>query len=187
MQPCSSTVSSLHYHGADKRKASLLTYTICDDSEHDSNCCRAVEADFLNAAAHNALGLIAEGRSSYAEASGEYQLAIQLASSASGCISSGNFLKQCTRTWNEAQPHMRAMHARCLIAQELLSMFNVKTWMDFFRLSSLPIAKTDPLLSRCPGGHQCINSRPTRATGLVHISQTESSQAHEQMAAKQSC
>lgn len=54
-------------------------------------------------------------------------------------------------------------------------------------LLSVPIAKTGPLLSRCPGGHQCINTRPTRATGLVHISQTKSSQAHEQMAAKQSC
>ena len=47
-------------------------------------CCRAVEADPLNAAAYNGLGLVAEARSSYAEASEAYGLAVQLASSASG-------------------------------------------------------------------------------------------------------
>ena len=47
-------------------------------------CCRAVESDPLNAAAHNALGLVAEARESYAEACREFDFAVHLASSASG-------------------------------------------------------------------------------------------------------
>ncbi len=47
-------------------------------------CCRAVELDPLNAAAHSALGLVAEARESYAEACREFDLAVHLASSASG-------------------------------------------------------------------------------------------------------
>ncbi len=46
-----------------------------------------MEADPLNAAAHNGLGLVAEARSSYAEASEAYELALQLASTGLGISS----------------------------------------------------------------------------------------------------
>lgn len=43
-----------------------------------------MELDPLNAAVHNGLGLVAEARSSYAEACEAYMLASQLANAASG-------------------------------------------------------------------------------------------------------
>ncbi len=55
-------------------------------------CCRSVEADPLNAAAHNGLGLVAEARSSYAEASEAYELAVQLASTGLGKLLPAGFI-----------------------------------------------------------------------------------------------